>query len=124
MTFQVAPESVGKWLNLGDISRDGTHLYVRFDREQGMIVKRIVPEHVVDQATTDNHYRQDQNKKGTLLRCSQQHWLPVCSLPAALDDQWKRELGDPKHDPEAWKSWRRRLNSNEYRKLRTSEYQV
>jgi hypothetical protein len=123
--FRVGAESVGKWLNLGDISRDGTHLYVKFDREQGMIVKRIIPEHVVEQAVKDNRYRAEENKKGTLLRGgTQHHWLPLCSLPAALDDKWQQEIGNPNKDPDSWKAWKKRLNDSQYRDLRTSEYRL
>jgi hypothetical protein len=123
-TFKVPRRSQGKWLNLGDISGDGTFTKIKFDSEHGMIVKRVIPEKVLELATTDNNYTRDHNAKGKLIGNTQKHWLPICSIPKQIDRQWQNELGNPREDPDAWKAWKRRLNSSEYRNFRTSEHKL
>jgi hypothetical protein len=122
--FVVPPESQGQWLNLGNLVGDGTHLQIKFDPVHGMIVQRTIPAAVMEQATQDNRYQLDHNKKGALIGNTQKHWLPVCSIPKHIDSQWCDELGNPREDHDAWKAWKRRLNSNEFRNFRTSEHRL
>jgi hypothetical protein len=106
------------WLDLSDMLRDGTRLQVRFTAE-GMIVRRIIPEAIMEAGRAANHAARDLHRKGA--RQVGGHWLPVSSIPGKIYGQWERELG-PRRENE--KAWNARLNSNEFRDFRTSEYHL
>lgn len=117
--FVVSKEAQGVWLDLGNLRGDGTNIKVKFDNGK-MIVVKTVPDEVLEAVYTQARHSADIWKKGTMLG-SQKHWLPVASLPAAVNAQWEKELGPERDNPEAW---RRRYNDPQYRKFRTSEYTV
>src|SRR5262245_45255056 len=122
--FSVSPASQGRWLNLGNLAGDGMQVRIKFDNELGMIVEKRIPAVVMEELEKDINYQRDIWKKGSMIGNTQRHRLPVASIPLVLHNQWKEELGDPKHDPVAAKKWRQRLNSIEYRNFRTSEYNL
>jgi|TARA_R100001460_G_scaffold75407_1_gene116535 hypothetical protein len=58
-----------------------------------------------------NSYRQD-----SLIGNTQKHHQKVAEIPSALYHQLIKELGEPKHNPKAWKKW---LNDYDNRFFRT-----
>lgn len=122
--FLVSPNAQGRWMHLGDFAGLGYNVSLKFDKDRGLIVQKTIPKAVMDMFDKDIRYQRDIHKKGTLLGNTQKHMLPVASIPIPIYNQWKRELGDPKKDPEAKKKWRRRFNDNEFRDFRTSEHRV
>lgn len=123
MTFVVSQQSQNRWMNLGNLTADGSNICVRFEPGVGMIVKRVVPEKVMREVMKNANAAREIFKKGKMLG-TQNHWLPIATMPVSLYEQWKRELGDPKRDPVAMKKWKARLNSNEYRNFRASEHRI
>jgi hypothetical protein len=124
LPFVVGKDSIGKKLNLGDLDGTGINTSIIFDPVRGAVVIKTIPAAVM-QAIKD--YARDQRdiyKKGRLIGNTQRHWTPAFSMPIALHEQFKKELGDPKRDPTAARKWRQRINSSEYEKLRTSEYKI
>ena len=124
MKFRVDLTKNHGWMNIGDIAGDGTHTYIKFTKEHGMIVKKIIPAAVFQEIEKDITYQRELNYKGSLLRNTQGHWLPIASMPSSIHAQWKQELGDYKKDATALKKWKARWNSNEYKDFRTSEHHV
>ena len=122
-TFTVSQTAQNKWMNLGNLGADGANVMVRFEPGVGMVVKRVIPERVVQAAMENAKEAREIFKKGKVLR-SHARWLPVYSMPVDIREQWTQELGDPKKDPDAWKRWKQRLNSSEYRHFRTSEHHL
>ena len=86
-----------------------------------MLVRRSIDpklmQHIEDTCT----HSRDIWRKGRLLGKPRRHWIPVSEMSMQMRDQWNREIGTIKENHEGWK---RRLNSNEYRNLRTSEYKL
>lgn len=122
--FKVSQAAQNQWMNLGNLGADGANVMVRFEPGIGMIVKRTIPQRVVQAALENAKTSREIFQKGKVLRGDQNHWLPFYSMPVDIREQWVRELGDPKKDPDALKLWKQRLNSNEYRAFRTSEHHV
>ena len=118
MSFVVDKDSLGKVLNLGDFAGIGMNLSLCFQPGVGMVVVRTIPHEINEAVKNETRGQRDLFKKGRLIGNTQRHWQPAASLPTALHNQWVDELGEPKHNTKAWK---KRLNSNEYRDLRTSE---
>src|SRR5688500_6205993 len=118
--FTISKESQGKWLDLGNLRQDGTNIKVKFEGGK-MIVVKTIPDNVLNAIYNEARHSADIWKKCKLLGKTQQHWLPIASLPAAVNAKWEEELGPERHNPEAWK---RRYNDPQYRKFRTSEYRV
>jgi hypothetical protein len=59
-----------------------------------------------------NDYRSD-----SLIGNTQKHHQKVAEIPTALYHRLLKELGEPKHNPQAWKKW---LNEYDNRFFRTS----
>ncbi len=104
---------------------NGTLVELMGTPDGGYIVRRRLDPKIV-QAVKDQ--ARDQRgiwKKGAMLGGTQRHWLPVCSLPTELDMHLKAKWGDPAKDPDAAKTWKKKLwNNSEARAFRTSEYSV
>lgn len=126
MTKPFVPEKelLGRVINLGDFAGIGMNVSICFQPGVGAIVVKTIPEKVMNEIIQSNTVDRDIWKKGTLLRNTQHHMLPVGQMPIAMHNQWKQELGDPKRDPDAVRRWKKRWNSREYHKLRTSEYNI
>lgn len=124
MPFTVSKQAMNRVLNLGDLAGAGVNTSIVFDPVRGMVVIKTIPERVMQAVTNETRGQRDLWQKGRLINNTQGHWLPIASLPAALHEQWKQELGDPKRDPDAARRWKQRFNSNEYRSLRTSDYHL
>jgi hypothetical protein len=82
---------------------------------------KTIPERVIQAIKDEARDQRDLHKKGTMIGNTQRHWMPLISMPTAMMEQWKQELGEPKHNMKAWK---KRINSNEYKDLRTSDRRI
>jgi hypothetical protein len=119
--FVVDKASLGKVLNLGDLAGNGVNVSICFQPGAGAVVVKTIPERVIQAIKDEARDQRDLHKKGTMIGNTQRHWMPLISMPAEMWEQWKQELGEPKHNMGAWK---KRLNSNEYKDLRTSDRSV
>ena len=76
-----------------------------------------VTEQKVDVILDQNKREANDWKYGNLIGNTQRHQQKVADIPTTVYYDMVQKLGDPRHNPEAWKRW---LNDPENRFFRTT----
>ena len=111
-----------KWLI--DTKPDGTELYLDFESGDIVSIRERIPESTIDRLKAETRERAADYRPGGQIGNTQRHVQPTAEIPISIYNLWLATLGDPKMDPDARKAWNRRLNSNEWRDLRTGGGQL
>jgi hypothetical protein len=99
------------------VSKDvasGKETWCHFDGDGKMVFEsnQNLDNLIKSNTSQRNDYRAD-----SLIGNTQKHQQKVAEIPTALYHQLLKELGEPKHNPKAWKKW---LNDYDNRFFRTS----
>ncbi len=100
---------------------DGRELYLSVDEAANKFaILEKVPERLQQSLRSEAAEQRRAYQPGCMIGNTQRHIMPAAEIPTFLLEQWDREIGMDRYDKVARaKHHRAKLNSNEFRDIRT-----
>lgn len=100
---------------------DGRELYLSVDEAANKFaILEKVPERLQHSLMAEAAEQRCAYRPGSMIGNTQRHIMPAAEIPTFLLEQWDREIGMDRYDKKARAKYHRaKLNSNEFRDIRT-----